>query len=85
MLEKLFTSKAGAIDVKMDGAILEEIKLIIIKNVGMVPRKAAKLKYLGKFFLGNALCNLSRKTGKCCNQNFVKVRCPRTVWIKYDM
>ena len=45
-----WSNNTGAIDVKMDGAILEEIKLIIIKNVGVVPRKAAKFEYLGKIF-----------------------------------
>ena len=45
-----WSNNTGAIDVKMDGAILEEIKLIIIKNVGVVPRKAAKFEYLGKNF-----------------------------------
>ena len=45
-----WSNNACAIDVKMDGAILEEIKLIIIKNVGMVPRKAARLECLGKNF-----------------------------------
>ena len=45
-----WSNNAGAIDVKMDGVILEEIKSIIIKNVGVVPRKAAKFEYLGKNF-----------------------------------
>ena len=68
-----------------DQILHQDIMLIFIKNLRMVPRKAAKLENSAENFIKMTFVIYSHKTGKFWKQNVFTGRCPGIARLQNNM